>query len=546
MSNPEPQSEQLYLPVSSVAEILYCPRNFYYRVVEAAEDSNYHVLEGRLQEERRDSRERVLRENTLQVRSVMLSSEDLKLNGVVDAVEEQSTGALYPVEYKKGKLGHNLNDDVQLCSQAMLLEENLGITIERGFVYYAGSHTRREVYFSGDLRMLVESTVQRALDIIETRDIPPPLADNRCRGCALAERCLPEETLFLKGTGKLPRRPVPGANLGRVLYVDEAGAYVRKKGNRLVVTREQETICDLPLCNVDQVVLVGGVNLSTPAARTLLEQGTEVALLSGGGKFQGSLVPGLTKNSALRLAQYSTYYNEEKRLELARQFVKGKLGNMRTMLMRYNREHNEQTIAESIRRIAIYMASAAGTQDYQKLLGLEGMASREYFRVLGKLIRADIPFDFNTRNRRPPKDPINAMLSFGYTMLVKDCLAAAYKAGFDPYVGFYHQPVYGRPALALDIMEEFRPVVADSVVLGLLNRGTMGEKDFEYNLGGCFLNQAGRKKFYRAYEDRRRQIITHPVFKYQLPYLRLFEMQARFLGKVIMGELDTYTPFTTR
>lgn len=106
--------------------------------------------------------------------------------------------------------------------------------------------------------------------------------------------------------------------------------------------------------------------------------------------------------------------------------------------------------------------------------------------------------------------------------------------------------MYGRPALALDIMEEFRPVVADSVVLSLLNRGTMGEKDFEYNLGGCFLNQNGRKKFYRAYEERRRQKITHPVFKYQLPYLRIFEMQARFLGKVIMGELDAYTPFTIK
>lgn len=546
MSNPEPQSEQLYLPVSSVAEILYCPRNFYYRVVEAAKDSNFHVLEGRLQEERRGSRERVLRENTLQVRSVMVSSEVLKLTGVVDAVEEQVTGALYPVEYKKGKHGHNVNDDVQLCAQAMLLEEKLGITIERGFVYYASSHARREVHFTEDLRLLVESTVQRALDIIETGEIPPPLADNRCRGCALAERCLPEETLFLKGAGELPRRPAPGANLGRVLYVDEAGAYVRKKGKRLVVTREDETICDLPLCNVDQVVLVGGVNLSTPAARTLLEQGTEVTLLSGGGKFQGSLVPGFTKNSALRLAQYGTFYNEEKRLNLARQFVKGKLGNMRTMLMRYNREHNNQSIAESIRRIAVYMAGAAGARDLQKLLGLEGMASREYFRVLGILIRPDIPFDFSRRNRRPPEDPVNAMLSFGYTLLVKDCLAAAYKAGFDPYVGFYHQPVYGRPALALDIMEEFRPVVADSVVLSLLNRGTMGEKDFEYNLGGCFLNQNGRKKFYRAYEERRRQKITHPVFKYQLPYLRIFEMQARFLGKVIMGELDAYTPFTIK
>ena len=412
--------------------------------------------------------------------------------------------------------------------------------------YYAGSHTRREVYFSEDLRMLVESTVHRALSIIETGEIPPPLADNSCRGCALEERCLPEETMYLKGAGDRPHGPVPGANLGRVLYVDETGAYVRKKGNRLVVNREDEAICDLPLCNVDQVVLVGGVNLSTPAARTLLDQGTEVAFLSGGGRFQGFLVPGFTKNSTLRLAQYSAYFDNEKRLELARCFVKGKLANMRTMLMRYNREHNDPSISDSVRRLAVLTAAAGGAQSQERLLGLEGAGSREYFQVLGRIIRPDIPFDFSRRNRRPPEDPVNAMLSFGYTLLAKDCLGAAYKAGFDPYVGFYHQPVYGRPALALDIMEEFRPVVADSVVLGLLNRGTMSESDFIYNMGGCFLNQAGRKKFYRAYEERRRQIITHPVFKYRLSYLRVFEMQARFLGKVIMGELDTYTPFTIR
>nr|WP_238480806.1 CRISPR-associated endonuclease Cas1 [Desulforadius tongensis] len=534
------------MPVSALAEILYCPRNFYYRVMEAAEDSNAHVLEGRLQEERRSSRERVIRENSLQVRSIMLASEKLGLIGVVDAVEERKTGVLYPVEYKKGKMGDNINDDVQLCAQAMLLEEKLGAGIERGFVYYAGSHARREVYLSSDLRELVVQTIDRARGMIETGEIPPPLGDNRCRGCALEERCLPDETRYLKGTGLRPKRPVPGANLGRVLYVDDPGAYVRKKGNRLVVSRQDETICDMPLCNVDQVVLVGGVNLSTPAARKLLEHGTGVSFISTRGKFQGALVPGLTRNSILRLAQYRLYFEEAKSIALSRAFVRGKLGNMRTMLLRYNRDLKDPAIENAVRRIAVIIKDVKSVRDKERLLGLEGAGSREYFKVLGRLIKHDITFDFTKRSRRPPQDPVNAMLSFGYTLLVKDCLTAAYVAGFDPYIGFFHRPLYGRPALALDIMEEFRPVVVDSVVLGLLNRGMMEEGNFEYNMGGCFLNRLGREKFYRAYEERRRQKITHPLFKYQLPYMRVFEMQARFLAKVIMGELDEYIPFVIR
>ncbi len=536
----------VYLPVSAVAEILYCPRNLYYRIVEAAEDYNAHVLEGRLQEERRNTRERVIRNNLLQVRSVMVSSERLRLIGVVDAVEERNTGYIYPVEYKKGTLSSNINDDVQLCAQAMLLEEKLNIAVEYGFIYYAASHARREVRFTEELRELVQHTVLRALTILEEGEIPPPLADNRCLGCSLVERCLPEETRYLKGTGGRPRRPVPGANLGRVLYIDEPGVYIRKQGSRLVITRGEETIRELPLSNVEQVVLVGGVNLSTPATKTLLDQGKDVALLTSKGTFRGMLVPGFSKNSLLRVAQYRVYFNEAKRLELAKTFVRGKLANERTLLLRYNRELNDPLIGNAIRRLAAYIAAIANADNEQKLLGLEGMGSREYFKVFGSLIKHDIPFYFDRRNRRPPEDPVNAMLSFAYTLLLKDCLAATYMAGFDPYIGFYHHPVYGRPALALDIMEEFRPVVADSVVLGLLNRGIMNENDFEYNMGGCFLNQTGRRKFYRAYEERRRQEVIHPVFKYRLSYLRVFEMQARFLGKVLTGELDEYKPFIIR
>lgn len=536
--------ERPYIPISALAEVLYCPRNFYYRLVEGAEDSNAHLLEGRLQEESRNERVRLARESSLQIRSVMVSSERLRLLGVVDVLEER--GDLYPVEYKKGVRRDNLNDDVQLCAQAVALEEHLGATLDRGYIYYAASHARREVLFTDDLRTLVENTVQRAVAILEAGEIPPPLADNRCRGCALEARCLPDEVKFLQDGGRRPSRPVPGANPGRVLYVDQPGAWVRKKGRRLMVIREGETLTDIPLCNIDQLVLVGGVNISTPVIKMLLEHGTPVSFLSSGGSFRGFLEPVMNRNCTLRLAQYSTYFDHEVRLRLAREFVRGKLSNMRIVLLRHNRELHDDEISLAARRIGGYIKAIAEASDATALLGLEGAGSREYFRLFGRLIRREVNFSFDGRNRRPPRDPVNAMLGFCYALLARDLRSATALVGFDPYLGFFHEAKYGRPALALDLMEEFRPIVADAVVLAAINRGVVTEKDFEQRLGGCFLNDTGRAKIYRAYEEKIQQQITHPVFRYRLPYRRVFELQARFLAKVLQKELDAYISFIVR
>lgn len=540
----KPRSEPVYLPISSVAEILYCPRNFYYRVMEGAGDSNAHVLEGKLQEEKRERRGTVIRAEGVQVRSVSVSSETLGLIGVVDCLEERD--AWYPVEYKKGALKDSLNDDVQLCAQAMVLEEKLGRDIEKGYIYYVASRTRREVHFHSDLRALVENTIKRALHIMESGDIPSPVADSRCCGCALEPRCLPFETSYLTASGEKPARPVPGVNLGRVLYVDEQGAKIKKTGQRLLVKKEEQVLQDIPLCNIDQVVLVGGVNLTTPAIKMLLDQGIPVAYLTTGGKYRGLVEPSFTRNGLLRLAQFSAYFQDDLRLGLARRFVTGKLANMRILLMRHNRRVKSEKMDKAARNISGAIAAAARAQDSDTLLGVEGMASRQYFSVFSLLIKPGMYFEFSGRNRRPPRDPVNALLSYAYTLLLKDIQSAVQVAGFDPYVGYLHHPVYGRPALALDLMEEFRPIVADSSVLSAINRGVVGEEDFAYQLGGCFLNAAGRKKFYKCYQERLRSEISHPVFNYKLPYLRVFELQARFLGKVLQKELKEYIPFVVR
>lgn len=538
------QEELVYLPISSVAEILYCPRNFYYRVVEAAKDSNAHVLEGKLQEEKRERRDKVMRDSGIQVRSVHVASEHLQLIGVVDCLEERNT--FYPVEYKKGILKESINDDVQLCAQAMVLEEELGHDIYNGYIYYVGSRRRREVYFSEDLRSLVENTVKKARDILESGEIPLPVADARCNGCALESRCMPFETNYLKSQGKKPGRPVPGINLGRILYVDEQGAKIKKRGKRLLAEKDEQVLADMPLCNVDQVVLVGGVNISTPAVKMILDSGTGVTYLTSTGKYRGMLESPFSRNSRLRIAQFSAYFDPEKCLHLAKFFVAGKLANMRTVLLRHNRKLNDEAVAKAAQNILMVLSRVTAAGDLNSLRGIEGMGTKEYFRVFGRLIKSELSYDFTCRNRRPPRDPVNALLSLAYTMLTKDIQSALQVAGFDPYIGYLHQSVYGRPALALDLMEEFRPVVADSVVLSVINRGTIEPGDFEYRLNACFLKGKARDKFYKAYEERRRREVIHPVFDYNLSYLRVFELQARFLGKVLQGELEKYEPFVVR
>lgn len=542
---PSPPTEPVYLPVSSVAEILYCPRNFYYRVVEGATEENVFVIEGKLQEERRNERERVIREDSLQIKSIMIGSEELRLVGVVDAIEYRD--GLCPVEFKRGPLRDNVNDDVQLAAQAMLIEEHAKLSVDHGYIYYSQSRTRRQVNITPELRELVLRTVDVAFQIQESGTIPVPVLDARCNGCSLAPRCLPEEIQYLKGQGKKPSKPLPSINLGRVLYLDEPGLYLGKRGERLVVSKDKKVLADIPLCNVDEVVLVGAINASGPVVKLLLDHGIPLNYITSFGRYRGTLKPAWSKNSPLRLSQYQAYLDPTVRVELARRFVWGKVANMRTQLLRANRTRKSAVITKAIERLQQVVHLVRERElNLGTLLGLEGSATREYFQVFNELLKSPLEFSFPNRNRRPPRDPVNALLSFGYALLTKDILSAIEMIGFDPYLGFYHEAKYGRPALALDVMEEFRPLIVDSMVISALNKNVFSPEEFEQRLGACFLTDPARRRFYDLYETRRKEMVTHPIFGYRLPYIRIFELQARFLAKVVQGELTEYKPFLTR
>jgi CRISPR-associated protein Cas1 len=226
--------------------------------------------------------------------------------------------------------------------------------------------------------------------------------------------------------------------------------------------------------------------------------------------------------------------------------VAAKLANYRAMLLRYNRNLQSESVERSVKRLYWWIRGVEKAESLEQLLGVEGNGSSDYFRVFNELIKADLGFSFDGRNRRPPRDPVNALLSFAYALLSKDMISTISLVGLDPYVGFYHQAKYGRPSLALDLMEEFRPIVADSVVLTFLNNEMVRPGDFETREGGVFLSEAARKKFYRVYEMRKNDSITHPTFGYRLPYRRAMELQVRILAKYLTGEIDDYYSLIVR
>ncbi|GAW32202.1 CRISPR-associated endonuclease Cas4/Cas1 [Carboxydocella sp. JDF658] len=536
--------DRFHLGVAAVAEILYCPRNFWYRVVEQAQDSNYHMIEGKEQDDIRNQRLYRHQEEREQWRNIQISSDKYGITGIIDVLESRD-GEVYPVEFKKGELKAAINDDVQLCCQAILLEEELQRSIQYGYIYYAASASRRLVEFTPELRSITWQAMERARQIMESQTAPEPVNDERCNGCSLAPRCLPAEISFLYGKGGKPVRPLPAVNLGRTLYVEGYDTFLRKEQQRIVVTKAREKIADIPLAAIDEIIVVGNGSLSSPLIQELLYRQIYVYFLTSGGNLRGWLQPVLNKNIFLRQAQFQRSQEEGFALTLAREVVAGKLNNYRALLQRYRRRSKEE-LKIAIDELDMIVNEARKAQSKESLLGYEGLGARIWFQSWRYLLREDQPFDFQGRNRRPPRDQVNALLSLGYTLLVKEVLSSLMRVGLDPYLGFFHSNHYGRPALALDMMEEFRPLVADSVVITVLNNRMLGKEHFENRFGGVYLTEEGRKIFFRAFQERLAAEITHPVFRYRISYRRVIELQARFLAKVMTGELQEYKAMVVR
>jgi CRISP-associated protein Cas1 len=539
-------------------------------------------------------------------RSVTLANDRLRLIAKIDLLESAG-GSVCPVDYKRGAPPKSKDDgpleawdtdQAQLAVQALILREN-GYRCDDGVIYYSATKQRVRVPMTDELIRETRDAVVRAFETA-AGSIPPPLVDSpKCPRCSLVTICLPDETnaclhagqergdaegKAAAGTDDI-RRLVPARDDLRPLYLNTQGYSVGKSGSVLQVREKGKLVQEVRMNEISQLNLYGGIQLSTQALQSLCEAEIPIAYFSHGSWFYG-LTTGLgLKNVFLRRDQFRKADDPEFCLQFARSLVAGKIRNQRTML---GRNHIEPP-AGALARLKCYIEDAEQAGTLETLLGIEGNAARVYFEHFGGMIKIDddagsrsngrngpsaassagdasssaasgdasseesngrggaaFDFDFNGRNRRPPRDPVNALLSLAYSVLAKDLTNVCHAVGFDPFIGYYHQLRFGRPALALDLMEPMRPLIADSAVLTAINTKMVTSRDFLRVGPSVALTADGRKAFFRAYEQRMDTLVTHPLFGYRVNYRRILEIQARLLARFITEEIEEYPVFVTR
>jgi CRISPR-associated endonuclease Cas1/CRISPR-associated protein Cas4 len=556
---PPANGEAPLVPVRMVNEYVYCPRLAFLEWVDSEWSDSGDTEEGRRAHARIDAGggrmpepEDVEQKPDFTARSVMLGSERLGIIAKMDLIEGED-GTVTPVDTKKGKRPHVAEgayepERVQVCAQALILED-AGYKVAEGAIWYAGSRERVRIGLDDALRATTRAAISELRLTAAAGRLPPPLVDSpKCVKCSLAGICLPDEVSFFQ-RGLAPRPLNPSADTALPLYVQEPGARVSKSGEVLVIQGEEQKT-EVALGDISELVLHGPVALTTPALGALLREEIPVTYASSSGWVLGHTVSTGHKNVAIRLAQYRAAFDERRCLAFARSLVAAKIRNTRVFLRRNWKSGNEAERDGALEALSRLADRAPHAPTEAELLGLEGDAAARYFRLLATMLgdsAREFPnFAFDKRTRRPPADPVNAMLSLGYSLLTRTWLTTLSAVGFDPYLGFYHRPRFGRPALALDMMEPFRPILSDSTVIQVINNGEVKADAFVSAGPAVNLKPHARRAFIAAYERRLEHEVTHPVFGYRVSMRRLLEVQARLLARHLMGEIETYPHYLVR
>ena len=330
------------------------------------------------------------------------------------------------------------------------------------------------------------------------------------------------------------------------LYVTTPEAYLCKDGLNIVVSVKQQEVFRIPAINIEGIVTFGYMGASPGLMKLCSDSGISLTFLSPNGRFVSRVQGATHGNVLLRKAQYALSDDEEWSLHVAQLMIAAKIQNYRNILRRYIRDYGDcQEVDAAVRVLDANKRYALNAEDKTKLMGFEGIASNAYFEVLPKLIlNQKESFPFNGRNRRPPKDAVNAMLSLAYTLIANDCAAALETVGLDPYVGFLHALRPGRTSLALDMMEEFRAYLGDRFVLSLINKRQISPKDFLYQVeNGVVMTDKGRKTFIAAWQNRKRETIIHPYLNEKVEIGLLPYIQAMMLARYIRKDIDDYPVF---
>lgn len=579
------QSSPELIPARMLNEFAYCPRLCYIEWVQGEFQDSADTVDGRFQHRRVDAGSGKVSDNleTFHARSVYLSGAGITCR--IDLLEGDGR-QVTPVDYKRGEApaipeGAYEPERVQLCAQGLVLMEN-GFTCREGVIYFVKSKKKVTIPFDDALIQRTRELIGQMTSLADNGQMPPPLIQSpKCVRCSLAGICLPDEITLLQGlqseriepgpdpdpdridepiahdadenetpggskkappSGKI-RKLLPARDDALPVYVVGQGNTVRKKEDLLEIWSREGKQSEARLREISQLCLYGGVEITTPAMVELMQRGVPVIHYTHAGWFQGICLGMTHKNVELRMQQFQCAANPERSLAIARKVVAGKIKNCRTLL----RRNNPNSGISPLKLLAELAAGAQRASSSMSLLGIEGAAAECYFsNFAGMLKEGGRDFSFKDRNRRPPKDPVNAVLSYLYGVLVKELFVTLLAVGFDPYLGFYHRPRYGRPALALDMMEEYRSIIADSVAINLFNNEEISKKDFIKTPAGVTLTAGGKKAVLTGYERRMAAEIIHPIFGYRVSYRRVLEVQSRLLARTISGEIREYPPFLTR
>jgi CRISPR-associated protein Cas1 len=574
-------NEDSLWPARNIAEYAYCPRLFYLMQVEgtflpSTDTEKGNAVHRRVNQpsaqedaahEAHEAHSEVDPNRPKAVRSLALTSEKLELTATLDIAELTGTEAV-PVEYRKGRPMRSVlapppddpdeadnqpvsgpvpwpADRVQVALQALLLED-AGYTVNRAVLYYATEKLRLDVPMTDLLRTEARSVLEAAKLCAQGSRPPPLINDPKCPRCSLQPICLPDEVNLECDTGTgAPRCLWPPHEDGIQVVVQQKGTRVGVRGLCLrVVDNEGVAVSELPLAGVESLSVVGSVQISTQALQTLADRGIPVAWLSAAGRLVAMCDPLDSVSAVVRTAQVRTFDQEPKRLELARALIAAKITNQRTLLMR-----NHPNLAEGVpAELERLTDSAAQAESLASLRGFEGQAAAVYFKHFAGMFSGPeaAEFDENGRQRRPPPDPVNSCISMAYSMLTHECTAALRTARLEPAIGAFHSAKPGRPALSLDLMEPFRPLIADSIAVTAFNREELVLGHFARTASGCLFSDAGRKVFFSVWNRRLTTTVTHPEFGYKLSYRRMIILHARMIAAWVVGDIKTLSFLTTR
>lgn len=518
------------ISASQLNTYLFCPRLLFLEAVLGCEGSNVESEEGRFLHDKLASEE------------VYVENLELGLCGNVDVLQEDGV----PIEYKRGK---PLSDGfpwpghaIQLCALGMLLEFVEGNEVPYGYIWYNMSRERVRVEFNEAIREETRQTLAKAQALLAQNILPEPLTNRKaCLGCNQYRNCLPDE---LQAT-----QPPPEAQMilaphieGQAVYVDRPGSKLSIKAGSLVIsavgTEEPVTV---GLARINQVVIQQPAHCTSGFLEACTKQKIPIMLLDFSGRWQGCMQGNVTRNVLTRLRQYQQLTDPDVALSLAKVLMQAKLTNQRVWLRRHL--GTDHPSVEALNRILKGLNRAEANNS---LLGMEGEAARHYFQGLSEMVDSKTGIQWQGRHKHPSPDPMNSLLSFGYSTLMQQAVTGCHLAGLDPYLGFYHGLKHGKPSLALDLMEIYRTPVVDATVLGFLNRGQCSADDFEIEGSTCRLKPAARKAFMQSLFERLRTPVKHPVFGYSTTYQRAIHVEARLLSYALLSGIDLWKPFTWR